>query len=94
MIIKGVDEMWDVSLMKFIHDVTTGSVGSNVMDLGMRGLLDVDQSGIHRQTRLFIEQLFSEARDDRSKAAELEAELRRWGLFEEYEDRFFRLFKK
>jgi hypothetical protein len=93
-IIKGVGEMWDVSLMKFIHDVTRGSLSSNVTELGMRGLLDIDQAGVPRQTRLLIEQLFEEVREDRNKAPELEAELRSWGLFDEYEDRFLKLFKK
>jgi hypothetical protein len=60
----------------------------------MRGLLDIDQAGVPRQTRLLIEQLFEEVREDRNKAPDLEAELRSWGLFDEYEDRFLKLFKK
>lgn len=93
-IIKGVDELWDVSLMKFIHDITRGSLRSNVMELGMRGFLDIDRSGIPQYTRYAIEQLFEEARRERAKVSELEAELRRWGLFDEYEDRFLDLFRK
>ena len=93
-IIKGVDEMWDVSLMKFIHDLTRGSLRSNVMEIGMKGFLDVDRSGIPSYTRHTIEQLFQEARIDQRKATELETELRRWGLFDEYEDRFLDLFRK
>ena len=41
-----------------------------------------------------IEQLFREAIHERAKVSELEAELRRWGLFDEYEDRFLNLFRK
>lgn len=41
-----------------------------------------------------IEQLFSEAAVDRSKAFELKRELDRLGVFKEYEDRFLDLFKK
>lgn len=93
-IIKGVDELWDVSLMKFIHDVTSGSLRSNVMELGMRGFLDMDRSGVPQYTRYVIEQLFDEARRERARVSELEAELRRWGLFNEYEDRFLDLFRK
>jgi hypothetical protein len=93
-IIKGVDEMWDISLMKFIHDLTRGSLRSNVMEIGMKGFLDVDRSGIPNYTRHTIEQLFREARIDQRKATELETELRRWGLFDEYEDRFLALFRK
>ncbi len=93
-IIKGIDELWDISLMKFIHDLTRHSVSSNVMELGMRGLLDVDSSGIPRHTRFQIEQLFAEAIHERAKVHELEAELLRWGLFHEYEDRFLNLFRR
>lgn len=93
-IIKGIDELWDISLMKFIHDLTRRSVSSNVMELGMRGLLDVDSGGIPRHTRLMIEQLFAEARHEKAKVFELEAELLRWGLFQDYEDRFLDLFRR
>jgi uncharacterized protein len=40
-----------------------------------------------------IEQLFAEAAHDRHKAIELKQELDRWGLFNEYEDRFLDLFQ-
>lgn len=93
-IIKGVDEMWDISLMKFIYDLTRGSLRSNVMEIGMKGFLNMDRSGIPKYTRHTIEQLFQEARLDQHKATELEMELRRWGLFDEYEDRFLALFRK
>jgi len=93
-IIKGVDEMWDVSLMKFIHDLTQTSLRSNVMEMGARGYLGTDRSGVPSYTRYAIEQLFEEARRDRNKVTELEAELRRWGLFGEYEDRFLNLFRQ
>lgn len=93
-IIKGIDELWDVSLMKFIYDMTQRSLTRNVMELGMRGLLDVDSGGIPRHGREQIEQLFREAMYERTKVAELETELRRWGLFEEYQDRFLDLFRR
>ena len=41
-----------------------------------------------------IEQLFEEARRDRSRAYELKQELDRMGLFNEFEDRFLDLFKE
>jgi len=41
-----------------------------------------------------IEQLFTEARNDRSRAYELKQELDRQGLFDEFEDRFLDLFKE
>ena len=47
-----------------------------------------------RIARYMIEQLFREAAAERSRVSELEAELRRWGLFGEYEDRFLDLFRR
>jgi uncharacterized protein len=41
-----------------------------------------------------IEQLFAQARQDRSKAYELKRELDRLGIYAEYEDRFLDLFRK
>jgi len=41
-----------------------------------------------------IEQLFEQAKEDRSKAYELKRELDRLAVFREYEDRFLDLFKK
>lgn len=93
-IIKGVDELWDVSLLKFIFDITRESLGSNVLEMGRRGLLDTDSSGIPRDARLNIERLFMLVKDGELDPAALKTELDRWGLFEEYEDRFLGLFRK
>jgi hypothetical protein len=41
-----------------------------------------------------IEQLFAATREDRSKALELKAELDRFELFKQFEDRFLDLFKQ
>jgi len=41
-----------------------------------------------------IEQLFSQAQADMSKARELKVELDKWSVYKEYEDRFLDLFKK
>ncbi|MDY6893115.1 MAG: hypothetical protein SVO26_05300 [Chloroflexota bacterium] len=93
-IIKGVDELWDVSLMKFIFDMTRESLGENALELGRRGLLDIDRSGIPMDARLSIEQLFDLAKKGELSPSDLKTELDRWNLFEEYEDRFFWLFRK
>ena len=93
-IIKGVDELWDVSLLKFIFDMTRYSLGNNVLELGRRGLLDVDRKGVPMEARQSIERLFDEVNNGELDPSALKMELDRWGLFEEYEDRFFRLFGK
>jgi len=41
-----------------------------------------------------IQRLFQEAKKDISKARELKAELDRWDIYKEYEDKFLDLFKK
>ena len=93
-IIRGQDELWDVSLMKFIYEMTRSSLPDNVMQMEARGLLDIDSSGIPGDTRIRIEELFSLVSKGELEPSELKKELDRWGLFEEYEDRFFTLFKK
>jgi len=93
-IIKGVDELWDVSILKFIFDMTRYSLDSNIHELGRRGLLDVDHRGVPRDARQSIEQLFAYVERGELDPSALKTELDRWGLFGEYEDRFLRFFKK
>ena len=93
-IIKGEDDLWDVSLMKFIYDITRGSVGDNLRQLGSRGLLNIDSSGVPAAARSGIEELFRKVALGKAEPGELKDELDRWDLFEEYEDRFFDLFGK
>lgn len=92
-IIKGQDELWDVSLMKFIYEMTRGSLKDNLTQLDSRGLLDIDAGGIPLDARMRIEELFRKIPRGESEPRELKAELDRWNLFEEYEDRFFNIFK-
>jgi hypothetical protein len=91
-VVRGVDEMWDVSLMKFIYDLTDQSVQTNVEELRGRGLLGVED-GIPREARHRVERLMEMVRKGQVKPAEVHRELERWGLFEEYQDRFLSLFR-
>ena len=93
-IIKGEDEFWDVSLMKFISEMTRSSLTDNLRQMGTRGLLAVDDSGIPADARLRIDELFIKVSQGEYEPYELKAELDRWSLFEEYEDRFFAIFGK
>ncbi len=93
-IIKGVEELWDVSLLKFTYEITRRSFRSNIAEMASRGLLRLDESGIPGDARHRIEELFEEVERDHSRAHELVTELTRWQLFDEYQDRFFRLFRK
>jgi len=92
-IIRGADELWDVSLLKFIYEMTRSSLRDNVLEMGSRGLLDIDSGGIPVDARLRIEELFRQVAKGEREPRELKEELDRWGLFEEYEDRFFAIFK-
>lgn len=93
-IIKGVEELWDVSLLKFTYELTRRSLYTNIAELKRSGLLDIDEVGIPQDARRHIEELFTEVNRDLSQAPKLVAELQRWGLFHEYQDRFFSLFQK
>jgi len=92
-IIKGEDELWDVSLMKFIYEMTRSSLQDNLAQMRTRGLLD-DAGGIPVDVRLRIDGLFEKVLQGEYEPYELKAELDRWGLFEEYEDRFLAIFRK
>jgi len=93
-IIQGADEMWDVSLMKFIFEMTESSFGENVRELNSHGLLRVDDDGVPQGARLRIEEMFSQLYRGAIKPGELKDELDRWGLFEAYQDRFLALFRR
>ena len=88
-IVKGQDDLWDVSLLKFIYEITSRSVQSNIAQLGSRGLLGMSHGGIPVGARQIIEEMFRQVAQGELKAYELERELNHWGAFEEYQDRFF-----
>ncbi len=92
-VIRGVDDHWDLSLLKFIFDLTNRSAQSNFGDLNSRGLLDA-QNGAPRDAHMRIERMLEEARRGERDPSEVHAELERWGLFEQYEDRFLALFRR
>jgi hypothetical protein len=93
-VIVGTDDLWDLSLMKFIYDYTTASLSANVDEIQAMGLLDphpdveVPRGAVQR-----IESLFRQA-ERGSDPQDLHQELSRWGLFEHYQDRFLSLFRR
>jgi hypothetical protein len=93
-IIKGQDELWDVSLMKFIFEMTRNSIQENLLEFRTRGLLDVDTRGVPMDARLGIEELFKGLARGYIEPGVLKDELERWNLFEEYQDRFFSIFRR
>lgn len=94
-VIVGVDELWDVSLLKFIYEFTSSSAETNARELSSQGLFAPEPSlnGAPRAAVDQIEQLFREVRQG-GDAENLKRELDRWGLFDFYQDRFLALFRK
>ena len=62
--------------------------------MGTRGLLGIDAYGIPVDARVRIEELFKKVSRGECEPYELKDELDLWNLFEQYQDRFFTLFKK
>ncbi|MCL2706909.1 MAG: hypothetical protein FWE97_01905 [Dehalococcoidia bacterium] len=92
-VIRGDDTLWDVALMKFIFEITRASANWNIKELRARGLLGV-VDGIPTGARANIETMFHSLKDGLIEPRELQSELERWGLFEEYQDRFLEVFRR
>jgi hypothetical protein len=91
-VIHGVDELWDVSLMKFIFELTNSSAKSNFSELKGMGLLE-DRGGMPEDARRKIEMLLVQASRGEVEPSVVHRELERWGVFDQYEDRFLALFR-
>lgn len=91
-VVVGVDEPWEVCLLKLMVDVSGSSFRGNVRDLERRKLFDL-QAEIPSSIREGIEIAFSEAARDPSKIKALGAMLQKHGVFNDYEERFFELMK-
>ena len=80
-LVVGVDEPWEVCLLKLLFEVVKHSAPRNARDLR------ADPDGTHHE----IERAFRAAARNRSKLAPLAELLTRTDKFKEYEDRFFEL---
>ena len=78
--------------MVFIYHLTRASLHTNVAEFRSRGFLDIDSRGVPRGAQQHIEEMFEWVSRDLKLAPQLVAELNRWGLFADYQDRFFALF--
>ena len=94
-VMVGVDELWDVALFKFIYEYTSSSATRNLQELQATGLMapQPQLGGVPRAATQQIEQLFQQVERGGSPDL-LKRELDRWGLFDQYEDRFLNLFRK
>lgn len=80
-LLVGVEEPWEVCLVKLMVEVVQQSAPEHVR------MLKQDPIGARHE----IEKAFQQAAQDKSMISELSAKLHRYKLFEEYEDRFFTL---
>jgi len=93
-IIKGEDSLWDVSILKFIYELTKNSVTNNFAEMNGLGLANIDSSGLPVDARMRIEGLFRQVERGETEPSQLKSELDRWNVFSEYQDRFLSIFKK
>lgn len=93
-IIVGVEQPWEVCLMKLMVDVMQKSVLANVQDLQRKNLLPMNPEQSEKMKREEIEQDFRAASIDRGLIQDLGRKLQKYGLFGDYEDRFFALVRK
>ena len=94
-VVVGVDELWDVSLLKFIYEFTSSSAAKNFQDLRGSGLLDPQPNygGVPRAAIDQVEKLFQDVENGGDPEV-LKRELVWWGLFDYYQDRFLNLFRR
>jgi len=92
-VVVGVESPWEVCLMKLMVDIMQKSVMANVSDMQKRNLLPLDPAQSERLKRLEIEDDFRKAERDGSLSRALGQKLLKYGLFNEYEDRYFSLLR-
>ncbi len=94
-VMVGVDDLWEVSLMRFASQLIESSVPGNMQDLSGRGLLEPSGgSGIPAGVRVEIENDFFAARGKPERIKRLGRKLQDFGVFDEYEDRLYGLLKE
>lgn len=91
-VVVGVDEPWDVCLVRLFWEVIQSSALFNIREMQSRKLFESD-GGVPRGVRNDIDNAFKAANSDPSQIKSLGAKLNAMGLFEEYQDRFFSLVK-
>jgi hypothetical protein len=91
-VIRGPAGGWPLSLMKFTLEEAGRSFPVNVRELEERELFDPAAARL-RRNKAEVERLFREAAQSPHRLKALGARLKEFGLFEEYQDRFFALVK-
>ena len=89
-LVLGVDEPWDVCLVKLFREIVARSARKNFAEMAERRMFD-RKDALGPEVREEIERAFAAAERDRSLVKELGALLQKHGAFEAYEERFFAL---
>ena len=88
-VLRGVDQPWEVCLLKLMVDLVENSREQHVADLRERNLLPHPN-----RDEMEIEQDFAMAARDARRIPYLHKQLLRKGVFERYQDRFFALVRE
>ena len=92
-LVRGVDDPWDVCLVRLFWEVVSRSVRKNVLEMEQRRMFE-RKDALDPEVREEIERAFAAAERDPSLVRELGALLQRRGVFEASEERFFALVKR
>lgn len=91
-VVVGVEEPWDVCLVKLFWEIIQNSALTNIKELERQQMFD-DVGGVSKAVRNEIEAAFLTASKHPALIKSLGEKLQTYGLFEEYQDRFFTLVK-
>lgn len=91
-VVLGVDNPWDVCLIKLFWEMIQHSAGTNIQEMAKKNLFEY-RNGAPHAVHQELEADFLAASKDASLIAKLGKKLQNYGLFGEYEDRFFSLVK-
>lgn len=86
-ILSSPNDIWNISLVKVAFEIIIHSANDNFQDLADRGYFTTSE----QRQKQEIETLFAECEHNKSYIKELGKKLQEYGLFSEYEERFFRL---
>jgi len=89
-VIKGVDDPWDVCLVRLFWTVIQNSAQANIRELHERRMFEM-QDGLPSGLRDEVEKAFQAAAKDPGLIKSLGKLLQENGLFDRYQDRFFNL---
>ena len=93
-LVRGVEDPWDVCLVRLFLDSVSRSARHNIEELAQRRIAGHRSPGVSPEVRQEIEEAFAAAARDPGLRNRLGALLQRHNLFSAYEERFFNLFRE